>query len=186
MDAVSAAFRAQPRVEFLPARVRDRAEHDGPLDIGHGQTNSQPRTVADMLRLLDVHLGQRVLDVGCGSGWSTALLAVLTGPEGLVLGLELEPELVAFGSANLERTQQPWARIEAAEPGRLGSPEQAPFDRILVSAQRAELPDDLVAQLTPTGRLVMPVAGAMLLVVAQGDEPPLVTRHGSYRFVPLR
>ena len=77
MDRVAAAFDAVPRVDFLPRRERRRAAYDGPLAIGHGQTNSQPRTVDDMLRLLDVQPGQRVLDVGAGSGWSTALLAQL-------------------------------------------------------------------------------------------------------------
>lgn len=186
MDAVSAAFLAQPRVGFLPARLRESASYDGPLDIGHGQTNSQPRTVSAMLRLLDVRPGHRVLDVGCGSGWTTALLAELTGPTGAVLGVELEPDLVAFGAANLARTDQPWARIERADPASLGRPDEAPFDRILVSAEARSLPAELVAQLTEEGRMAIPVAGTLLLVVAAGDDPPSVTRHGSYRFVPLR
>lgn len=183
---MSAAFRAHPRIDFLPTRMRHRASYDGPLDIGHGQTNSQPRTVAAMLQLLDVQPGQRVLDVGCGSGWTTALLAQLTGPSGLVLGVELEPELVVFGSANLARTGQPWARIEQADPTELGRPDEAPFDRILVSAEAGSLPDALVAQLTGAGRMVIPVAGKLLLVAAAGDDPPAVTRHGDYWFVPLR
>ena len=102
MDAVTAAFEAVPRVDFLPAGQRRCASYDGPLAIGHDQTNSQPRTVAAMLRLLDVQPGMKVLDVGAGSGWTTALLAQLTGPTGLVLGVELEPDLVAWGSANLD------------------------------------------------------------------------------------
>lgn len=186
MDAVDEAFLAHPRVDFLPARMRHRAAYDGPLEIGHGQTNSQPRTVSAMLRLLDVQPGDRVLDVGCGSGWSTALLAELTGPHGLVIGVELEPELVGFGTANLAQTSQPWARIEQADPDRLGCPDEAPFDRILVSAEAGSLPDDLVAQLTGQGRMVIPVAGTLLLVVGADDQPPTVSRHGGYWFVPLR
>src|SRR5687767_14204378 len=164
MDAVRAAFDAIPREGFLPRGERGRATHDGPLPIGEGQTNSQPRTVADMLRLLEVGPGQRVLDVGSGSGWTTALLAHLVGPTGSVLGVELEQDLVEFGRANLERTGQPWARIEAAEPGVLGRPEEAPYDRILVSAEPRELPTELVDQLADDGVMVIPVASTMLRV----------------------
>src|SRR4051812_10903542 len=182
-DPVADAFAAVPRTWFLPAGARRRASYDGPIDIGHGQTNSQPRTVANMLRLLAVRPGDRVLDVGSGSGWTTGLLAHLTGPDGEVLGLELEPALVAFGRANLVRGGWSWARIEAAQPDRIGDPRHAPYDRILVSVQARELPESLVDQLTPDGRMVVPVGGDMLLVVAAPrGGPPAVTRHGSYRF----
>ena len=183
MDAVDRAFAAMPREGFLPQSVRRRASYDGPLRIAAGQTNSQPRTVADMLRLLAVEPGHRVLDVGAGSGWATALLAHLSGPDGEVVGVELEPELVAFGSENLARTRQPWASIRQATSGVLGVPERAPYDRILVSAEAQELPPALVDQLADDGRLVIPVAGTMLLVTNPGAR---VTEHGSYRFVPLR
>jgi protein-L-isoaspartate(D-aspartate) O-methyltransferase len=185
MDAVTAAFEAFPREGFLPERERQRAGYDGPLPIGEGQTSSQPRTVANMLRLLEVGPGQRVLDVGAGSGWTTALLAHLVGPTGEVVGVELLASLVAFGAANLEATHQPWARIVAATPGVLGVPDHAPYDRILVSAEAATLPRPLVDQLGDRGRLVIPVRGTMTLVTRDGDETT-ETHHGSYRFVPLR
>lgn len=184
-DRVEEAFAAAPREWFLPESERARAAYDGPIELGHGQTNSQPRTVANMLRLLEVRRGDRVLDVGSGSGWTTGLLAELTGPGGAVLGLELEPDLVTFGRANLARGRWPWARIDRAAPGLLGDPAHAPYDRILVSAQARALPDELVEQLVPGGRMVIPVAGEMLLVRAEPSGPE-VTRHGFYRFVPLR
>lgn len=183
MDAVEAALAAHPRVNFLPVRSRSRASYDGPLRIAAGQTNSQPRTVEAMLRLLDLRPGQRVLDVGAGSGWTTALLAHLVGPSGTVVGVELEPELVRFGRANLAGADHPWASIRPATTGVLGVPDQAPYDRILVSAESDRLPVPLLDQLADDAILVIPVAGTMLRVVNPGG---IVTEHGRYRFVPLR
>lgn len=184
-DPVDAAFAAHPRLGFLPRDQRRHAHEDHPLPIGHGQTSSQPSTVAQMLRLLDVPRGARVLDVGSGSGWTTALLAALVGPSGAVLGVELEPELAAWGAANLAATGQGWARIVLARPAVLGVPEEAPYDRILVSAEARELPVALVDQLGPTGRMVAPVAGG-LVVVRRTADGVSVTRREGYRFVPLR
>ncbi len=190
MDAagrVRAAMATHPRERFLPASEVRRAAYDGPLDIGHGQTNSQPRTVSAMLQLLDVRPGQRVLDVGSGSGWTTALLGELVGPTGSVLGLERVPDLVVTGRANGEAAGMPWARVRAAVTGVLGAPEEAPFERILVSAMATRLPEELVAQLGLNGVLVAPVAGRMLRVVRDDDAPEgrRLTEHGHYRFVPL-
>jgi len=184
---VAAAMAAQPRERFLPERERRRAAYDGPLDIGHGQTNSQPRTVQAMLELLDVRPGHRVLDVGSGSGWTTALLAELVGPTGSVLGLERVPDLVLTGRANVEAAGMPWARVRASVAGVLGAPGEAPFDRILVSAMARALPEELVAQLAERGILVVPAGGRMLRVARYPDsrEGRRATRHGSYRFVPL-
>ncbi|WP_062290497.1 protein-L-isoaspartate O-methyltransferase family protein [Demequina phytophila] len=189
-DRVAAAFAAQPRRRFLPPDVRGSAAWDAPLAIGYGQTNSQPHTVGDMLVLLDVAPGMRVLDVGAGSGWTSALLGELTGPDGWVLALEIVPELAAFGAANVEAAGVPCVRLVRAGQGALGAPDEAPFDRILVSAMASELPLSLVAQLAPGGVMVAPVAGTMLRVVRgfpPRDAPgeARVTEHGSYQFVPL-
>ncbi len=185
MDVVADAMRTVARSGFLPGRERGRAGYDGPIQIGHGQTNSQPRTVEAMLRLLQVEPGDHVLDVGSGSGWTTALLAHLTGSAGSVVGVELVPELAEWGATNLARADYGWASVRLAAPGVLGVPEEGPFDRILVSAEADSLPAALLDQLGDPGRLVVPVAGTMLLVVRDADEDA-ITRHGSYRFVPLR
>ncbi|MGO4256053.1 protein-L-isoaspartate O-methyltransferase family protein [Marmoricola sp. RAF53] len=184
MDAVTAAFAAVPRTGFLRWESRDRAGVDAPVAIGHGQTNSQPRTVADMLRLLEVLSGQRVLDVGAGSGWTTALLAALVGPTGRVLGVELLPDLAAWGGENVRRAGCPWASVRAADPGVLGLPDGAPYDRILVSAEADEIPAALLDQLADDARMVLPVRGTMTLVVRTAGADR-VSEHGRYRFVPL-
>jgi protein-L-isoaspartate(D-aspartate) O-methyltransferase len=181
---VRAAFEAVPREGFLPTKARGRAAYDGPIEIGHGQTNSQPWTVASMLRLLDVRPGHHVLDVGAGSGWTTALLGHLVGPEGRVRGVEVVPELAEWGAANVSATGQPWATVQPALPDVLGLPAHAPYDRVLVSAEPLALPQQLVDQVADDGRMVIPVAGEMLLLVKEGVQVQ-VTRHGHYRFVPL-
>ena len=182
------AFRAVARADFLRPENRAKAGVDAPIPIGDGQTNSQPRTVFAMFELLDVRPRQRVLDVGSGSGWTTALLAYLVGPNGVVIGTELEPDLVAFGSANLAKYDFPWASIRQAAPGTWGVPEDAPFDRILVSAEARAMPEPLVDQLAVGGTMVLPVGAHMTRVDKTGPEPDAttVTTHGLYSFVPLR
>jgi len=186
LGRVDAALRAVPRRLFLPAGERDYADLDQPLPIGHGQTNSQPSTVRRMLELLDVRPGQRVLDVGCGSGWTTALLDELTGPDGSVVGVELEEDLAQWGRSNLEAAGRGGVVVRTARPRVLGWPESAPYDRILVSAQATKLPDELCAQLGEPGVMVVPVAGRMLVVRRTPGSEPTVEASGHYRFVPLR
>ena len=190
---VAEAMAAWPRQGFLPRRERRHAGRDGPLPIGHGQTNSQPRTVVAMLELLDVRPGDPVLDVGARSGWTTALLAHLTGPGGSVLGVERIEDIALAGAANLQRTGMPWARLVLASPGVLGAPGEGPFDRILVSAEAESLPRALLDQLVPGGVMVVPVRGWMHRVVRDPGFDPEgrptgdahVEVHGAYRFVPL-
>jgi protein-L-isoaspartate(D-aspartate) O-methyltransferase len=183
---VDAAMRAVPRRLFLPEAQQAYAEADQPLPIGRGQTNSQPSTVRRMLELLDVSPGDRVLDVGCGSGWTTALLDELAGPEGSVVGVELEDELAEWGRSNLAAAGRADAVVHKARRGVLGWPDDAPYDRILVSAQARELPDELCDQLAEPGVMVVPVAGRMLVVRRTPGKEPTVEASGHYRFVPLR
>lgn len=184
MDArrIAEAMRIQDRRRFLPPEVT--ADHllDAPLPIGHGQTNSQPSTVATMLALLDPFPGMRALDVGSGSGWTSAILGELGGRTSEVFAVELVPELVDRSRAAI---QQSWVQVHQAEPGVLGLPTLAPFDRILVSAMADDLPAELVHQLGPGGVMVAPWAGTMHRV-RRTESGVEVTDHGGYRFVPLR
>jgi protein-L-isoaspartate(D-aspartate) O-methyltransferase len=182
---VAQAMAVIRRSDFLPEDQRGFAAHDRPLPIGHGQTNSQPRTVVAMLALLAVPAGARVLDVGAGSGWTTALLGCLVGPRGFVVGVELDESLAAWGAGNVAGYGMDWVRLHRSTAG-LGRPADGPYDRILVSAAAREIPAALVDQLTPTGRMVIPVRSEMYVVRPDGLGGWTWTTHGSYQFVPLR
>jgi protein-L-isoaspartate(D-aspartate) O-methyltransferase len=184
MDAIAAAFQAMPREGFVPATQRAAAGLDMPLPIGYEQTNSQPATVRLMLEWLNVQPGQDVLDVGSGSGWTTALLAILTGPAGQVYAVELVPALLEFGRANCERAGLTNAIFFGAGPV-LGLPEHAPYDRILVSAAARSLPPTLLDQLKPGGRMVIPV-GDEIRVITKSDRGRIQTMaYPGFAFVPL-
>jgi len=103
MSKIEEAFKAVPRIDFLRPEEKDQHELDVPLPIGSGQTNSQPSTVRQMLLWLDPQPGDKILDVGSGSGWTTALLAHLVGPTGTIYAVERILELVQFGEENCRR-----------------------------------------------------------------------------------
>lgn len=177
-------FAVVDRADFLPPAQRGSANQDRAIHIGYRQTNSQPSTVAAMLDLLEVCPGHRVLDVGCGSGWTTALLGCLVGQTGEVYGVELVPELVAWSRQNLLGYPMPWVSVHQARPDVLGLPAVGPFDRILVSAEARSMPASLVDQLDDHGVMVVPVRGRMTRVrrTAEGIDEE---QHGHYAFVPL-
>jgi len=184
-DRVADAMEAAPRAAFLPRSQRHRADSDEALRIGDGATCSQPTTVRHMLEMLEPRAGDRVLDVGSGSGWTCALLAHLVSPGGSVRGVELIHRLVTTANRRLGAQGVSNASVLPAVEGVLGLPDDAPFDRILVSAMAGSLPPSLVDQMAVGGRMVIPVDGRMLRVDRRADG---VEQHaeGRYRFVPLQ
>lgn len=184
---VEEAFMKVDRRFFVPDYLKDQCYGDYPLPIGEAQTISQPSTVAFMLELLSVNKGDRVLDVGAGSCWTTALLASLTGDQGKIIGLERIESLAVYGEKNLEKVNVSNAQVYHAN-GYYGWEEQAPYDRILVSAATDQVPVALLNQLKNGGRLVIPLSdlwGNMLLITK--DEKGNLQRktHAGFVFVPF-
>jgi len=184
---VLAAMGRVPRHEFVPDAVRPQAYADGALPIGHGQTISQPYVVAFMTEAVDPQPGQRVLEVGTGSGYQAAVLAELAGE---VYTVELIPELARAAEARLRRLGYRNVHVRAGD-GYLGWPEKAPFDAVVVTCGADHVPQPLLTQLKPGGRLIIPVGDAAgqqsLRIITKGQGGELRERDVlPVRFVPLR
>jgi protein-L-isoaspartate(D-aspartate) O-methyltransferase len=153
---VLAAFARVPRTFFVPEDAFAEADADRPLDIGWGQTISQPYVVAAMIEALAIKPSDRVLEVGSGSGYVLAILAEMLPITATVRGIEIIPELARRARHTL--AELGYTNVEIREgDGSDGWPEAAPFDAILVSAAPREVPHALLEQLAPGGRLVLPV-----------------------------
>jgi len=180
LDAMSRV----PRHEFVPETLRQEAYEDHPLPIGEGQTISQPYIVAAMLEHLALQATDRVLEVGTGSGYVTALLSLLCAE---VYSVERHAQLAALAESMLHRLGYRSMKIRVGD-GSQGWPEYAPFDAILVSAATPEMPPALFAQLREGGRLVAPVgppsSQELQLIGKIGGEPEVRVLEGC-RFVPL-
>jgi protein-L-isoaspartate(D-aspartate) O-methyltransferase len=184
-ERVLAAMGRVPRELFLPPGLREAAYADAALPIGDGQTMSQPYMVALICEQLALHGGERVLDVGTGSGYQAAVLAGLAAE---VHTIERIPELAERARASLAAAGY-GKRVQLhVGDGTLGVPEAAPFAAIAVAAAALEAPPALYEQLEPRGRLVVPVGGSdgqWLEVVVRTPEGPAVVRSVPCRFVPL-
>ena len=182
-ERVLEAMGRVPREPFVPEAERRRAYADAALPIGHGQTISQPYMVARIVESLSLRPGERVLDVGTGSGYQAAVLAELGAS---VVTIERIAELAEQARRNLaEAGYEVDVRVG---DGTLGVPELAPFDAIAVAAAAPGFPQTLYGQLRPRGRLVVPVGGPRvqrLELIVRSPEGPAVVHSVPCRFVPL-
>lgn len=176
------SFNEIDRRDFVPYDLQELAYEDYPLSIGGGQTISQPYTVAFMMELLELKEEDTVLDIGCGSGWTTALLAHAVR-SGFVTGLERIEHLLDFARENLAKYDFKNIRLEVAAKA-LGIPNER-FDKILVSAAAEELPLELVRQLKPGGIMVIPIQNSISVIYKKEDERFEQRDHYGFRFVPL-
>jgi protein-L-isoaspartate(D-aspartate) O-methyltransferase len=181
-----AAFELVPRHLFVPEGSRSAAYDDHPLPIGFGQTISQPFTVALMTNLLELTGDERVLEVGTGSGYQSAILGQLAGE---VHTIEFIPELAAQAEKIIKDLRIENVIIHLGD-GSLGWPGSAPFAGILVTAAAPKVPGPLLEQLADNGRLVIPVShswqGQFLILITRRDQEFVEQVITSVAFVPLR
>jgi len=183
------AFRKVPRHEFVPGNARKYAYMDQPLPIGMDQTISAPSMIAIMMESLDLAPGQRVLEIGAGSGYNAALIAEVVGRKGEIVTIERIKELAEFAEKNLKKTGYEWVSVVVGD-GSLGYEKGAPWDRILVTACAPEIPKPLIKQLKVGGKLGAPVGRHYMfqtwtIAEKQEKEAIKISEHGGCSFVPL-
>ena len=184
--AILSAFMAVPREEFVGFEQRCNAYGDYPLPIEAGQTISQPYIVAMMIEAAEIGAGDKVLEVGAGSGYAAAVIGRIARE---VIGIERHSELAGLAAERMRRLGFGNVRIVEGD-GTLGWPEEAPFDAILAAASGSHVPQALVDQLTPGGRIVMPIGSPdsvqhLVKVTKQADGSVRQSDLGAVRFVPL-
>ena len=185
-EKILKAFSSVEREDFVPTELKHHAYEDAPLPIGHGQTISQPYTIAIMLKELNLQKGQKVLEIGSGCGYVLALLSKIVGEKGQVFGLELSSELKKISAENTNQYSN--VKIHNKD-GTKGLAEEAPFDRILISAACSKAPPELIKQLKENGILVAPIGSSfqqsIVTIQKRNDKPVLKNEIPGFVFVPL-
>jgi len=177
------AFKQIDRKYFVPEEFSEHIYIDRPLPIGKNQTISQPTTVAFMLELVLPEEGDKILDIGSGSGWTAALLCAIVGEEGSVLGLDRVDDLVERGQSNIKQFDFKQCQIRKAD-AKLGVPGET-FDKILVSASAEDIPRELFAQLKIGGTLVIPVRNSIFRFRKISETQIKTEEYQGFVFVPL-
>ncbi len=182
-ERVLAAMRKVPRHRFVPRDLADSAYEDNPLSLMLGQTISQPYIVGYMTQALNLRGGERVLEIGTGSGYQAAVLAELVSE---VYTMEILPELAAQAQSTLDTLGYKNIRIRCGD-GYLGWPEAAPFDRIIVTAAPDHIPQPLIDQLKPGGRMIIPVGSRDqdLVLLEKNEQGVSIRSTIPVRFVPM-
>lgn len=189
-ERIIRAFRKIKRADFVPDDLRKGygddfiANFDAPLPIGYDQTISQPQTVAFMLELLEPKEGYKILEIGSGSGWQTAMLCDIVGEKGFVYAIEIVPELKEFGEKNVWKYGYKNAQFINMN-GRKGLQSQAPFDCIIVAAAGDIVLEVWKEQLKIGGRLVMPVKHSIWLIKRKSEDLFEGMEYPGFAFVPL-
>ncbi len=184
---IIAAFRAIKRQDFLSEDIKNLAELNEALPIGWEQTISQPLVVAFMLEKLQPRPGEKILDIGSGSGWTSALLAHIVGEKGKVIAIEIIPELVEFGKSNVAKYNFIKSGIVEfiCADGNNGYSKEAPYDKILCSASARELPEEWKKQLKTGGRIVTPIGNSIWVFEKKSEREFLPEEYPGFVFVPL-
>ncbi len=185
-ENVESAFRSIPRHEFVPISELDRAYDNEPLSIMKDQTISQPGVVSRMTEWLDVKDGQKILEIGTGSAWQTAILSYLIGT-GTIYSVEIHSELVKFARENLEKFRLDNAHVILGD-GSLGYPQASPYDRIIITAACTEIPLPLLEQLAENGLIIAPVGDSsqsLVLLKKTSEGIVEIKNQSNYIFVPL-
>jgi len=186
--AIIDAFKNIDRSKFVPEDMKCFAYVDEALSIGEGQTISQPYTVAFMLELLEPKPGDKILDIGSGSGWQTSLLAHIVGENGKIFAIEIIPELCKFGKANvknfnfIEKGIVEWICGDASK----GLAEKAPFDKIIAAAALGDkIPQEWKDQLKIGGRMVVPIKESIWLFIKRDKNDFEEKEFPGFVFVPF-
>ena len=183
------AFSAINRADFVPPDMKGWAQVDEVLPLPSGQTISQPYVVAFMLEKLEPKEGQKILDIGSGSGWTTALLASIVGQKGKVIGIEVRPELAIFGEMNVAKynfIEKGIVNIRCAN-GKEGYAKDAPYDGILVSASLADhaIPGAWKEQLSIGGKIVVPIQHSLWVFTKKDEYQFTQKEYPGFAFVPF-